>query len=71
MRTEVFATARYAKWVHDGTAPHTIVPRRAQVLRFEVGGHIVFARRVQHPGYRGNAFLSSAVRDEMVRENLL
>jgi hypothetical protein len=69
--TEVYATARYARWVHDGTRPHVIVPRRARVLRFEVGGRTVFARRVNHPGYRGNPFLQSSVRDEMARAKLL
>lgn len=33
-----------------GTRPHVIRPRRARVLRFPVGGRIVYARRVNHPG---------------------
>ncbi|MCM6777937.1 hypothetical protein NDR87_31435 [Nocardia sp. CDC159] len=70
VRLDVFATARHARYVHDGTRPHVITPRRAAVLRFEVGGRTVFARRVQHPGYRGNPFLSSAVRDELARAKL-
>ncbi|WP_218025960.1 hypothetical protein [Nocardia miyunensis] len=68
--TEVFATARYARFVHDPTRPHEIRPRSARMLRFEVGGRVVFARRVWHPGYKGNPFLTSAVRDEMARANL-
>lgn len=32
------------------TRPHVIVPVRAKALRFEVGGKVVFAQRVNHPG---------------------
>lgn len=69
--TEVFSTARYSRYVHDGTRPHAIVPRRARALRFEVGGRVVFAHRVWHPGYRGNPYLGSSVRDEMAKAKLL
>ncbi len=69
--TTVFATARYARWVHDGTRPHAITPRRAKALRFEIGGRIVFAKRVWHPGYRGSRFLSSSVRDELAKAKLI
>jgi hypothetical protein len=69
--TEVYATARYARYIESGTRPHVIVPRRARVLRFEIGGRVVFARRVNHPGYRGSRFLSSSVRDELTRAKLL
>lgn len=61
----VFATARHAKFVHDGTRAHAIVPLNARALRFEIGGRVVFARRVWHPGYAGNPFLRDAVNDEL------
>ncbi len=32
------------------TAPHDIVPDKAKVLAFVLGGAAVFARRVHHPG---------------------
>ena len=41
----------------EGTAPHIIEPKRAKVLRFEVGGQEVFASRVFHPGIRANPFI--------------
>lgn len=68
--TEVYATARYAGYVHDGTRPHEIVPRRAKALRFEIGGRVIFAKRVMHPGYIGNPYLASAVHGEMARAKL-
>lgn len=32
------------------TRPHIILPRNARALVFEVAGHTVFTRRVNHPG---------------------
>lgn len=57
----VSANTPYAAFVHEGTRPHVIVPVTASVLRFEVGGSVVFARRVNHPGNRANPFLSRAL----------
>jgi hypothetical protein len=50
-------------YVINGTRPHRIYPRRpGGVLRFTVGGKVVHARYVNHPGFRGNDFLSKALR---------
>jgi hypothetical protein len=46
-------TADYARPVEEGARPHVIRPRRAKVLRFVVGGRVVFAPIVNHPGSRG------------------
>ena len=52
----------YAAAVNDGSRPHVIRPRRAGgVLRFNVGGRIVYARYVNHPGTRGTHFLDKAL----------
>ncbi len=48
-------------FVHEGTRPHEIVPRRARVLAFTVGGEKVFATRVSHPGTRARPFLTSVL----------
>ena len=53
----------YAAMVNDGTRPHLIRPRTKQVLRFEVGGRVVFAKLVHHPGTRANPFLDRALRE--------
>lgn len=56
--------AFYGEFVRKGTAPHVIVPRRGKALRFMIGGQVVFARRVNHPGTAANPYnvraLSSA-----------
>lgn len=49
-----------------GTAPHEIVPRNAQFLRFALGGVIeVFAKKVQHPGTRPYLFMEQTVAEFM------
>lgn len=53
----------YAEYVNDGTRPHIIRPRRARALRFTVGGQVVYARVVRHPGTRANPFLDRALRE--------
>lgn len=59
----VGSDVEYAAMVNDGTRPHVIRPRRAQVLRFQVGGQVVFARVVNHPGTRPRPFLDRALRE--------
>jgi hypothetical protein len=41
-----------ANYQEYGTRPHIIRPRRRQALRFNVGGRVVFAKIVHHPGNR-------------------
>ena len=47
----------------NGTRPHIIRPRNPSgVLRFMVGGQVVYARYVNHPGTRRNDYLRDALR---------
>ncbi|MDD4984189.1 MAG: hypothetical protein PHQ43_00170 [Dehalococcoidales bacterium] len=48
--------AFYGYFVREGTAPHEIRPVRAKALRFQIGGQIVFARKVNHPGTAANPY---------------
>lgn len=50
-----------AHYVMNGTKPHEIRPRNKKVLRFTVGGTVVYARRVDHPGTKPNPFLWKAM----------
>ncbi|WP_448497847.1 hypothetical protein [Mycobacterium syngnathidarum] len=56
----VHAKADYALYVHEGSRPHLIRPRKAQALRFQIGGRTVFARLVRHPGTKARPFLRNA-----------
>lgn len=62
-RVTIEVNVDYATYVHDGTRPHIIRPRNAQVLRFRVGGQVVYARVVHHPGTRARPFLDRALRE--------
>lgn len=64
----------YAPYVVEPTQPHVIVPRSAKSLRFtaQTGG-VVFTKRVNHPGTRGNDFpktvlteMGPAIRDALL-----
>lgn len=54
---QVSTATEYAAYVEYGTNPHTIVPRRAKVLAFKIGGSMVFAKKVQHPGFSGRFYM--------------
>lgn len=36
--------------LENGTNPHTILPKRSNVLVFEINGETIYAKRVNHPG---------------------
>lgn len=49
-------------YVINGTPPHPIRPRPPKrALRFTIGGRVVFARHVNHPGTKPNDFLNKAL----------
>jgi hypothetical protein len=51
-----------ALYVIGGTRPHVIRPVQAKALRFTVGGQVVYAKVVMHPGTKPNNFLREALR---------
>lgn len=55
--------ASYARFLEFGTRPHEIRPRRARALRFSIGGRMIFARRVLHPGIRPRRFVQAAAEE--------
>jgi HK97 gp10 family phage protein len=56
-------TVPYAVYVEYGTLPHEIHPMFANVLRFDVGGKIVFTTVVHHPGTRPQPFIEQTAED--------
>lgn len=69
----VGSDVEYAGFVNDGTPPHDIRPignrasrrnpNRPGMLRFVVGGRVVYAREVRHPGTKAQPFLDRALRE--------
>jgi len=57
LKAEIGPTVPYAIFVERGTRPHIITPVRAHALRFEVGGEVIFARLVRHPGTKPQPFV--------------
>lgn len=54
------ARAPHAVFVQLGTRPHEIRPKNKKALRWASGGKFFFAGKVNHPGYRGDAYLINA-----------
>lgn len=57
----VFTTLPHAIYLHTGTKPHVIVPKRKKALRFVKNGAFIFARRVHHPGTKGDTYIYDAM----------
>jgi hypothetical protein len=57
--------APHALFVVFGTRPHVITPNKKKALRWVGPGGFVFAKKVNHPGYRGDDYMSEA-RDNAV-----
>ena len=54
--------APHVRFVHDGTRPHVIRPKDRMALRWPIAGGFAFSKKVNHPGYRGDAWMDRAAR---------
>jgi hypothetical protein len=59
--------APHALFVLFGTKPHKIQPKNKKALRWAGPGGFIFAKSVNHPGYRGDHYLNRAA-DEAIRQ---
>ena len=59
-RAEVGTDLEYGPHVEFGTSAHVIRPKNARSLRFKIGGRIIYAKSVKHPGTRAQPFLVPA-----------
>lgn len=53
--------AKYGPYVHEGYPPHIIEPRTKKALRWFADDEVYFAKRVNHPGFKGDPFLFEAL----------
>lgn len=67
VESDILAPLHYHPYLDAGTRPHEIRPKtittggaggrfRYAALRFVIGDRVIFARRVMHPGTRGDGF---------------
>ena len=59
---EVGATDSKAFMHHEGTKRHDIRSDTGRILRFNVGGKVVYVRKVDHPGTKPNPYLTVPMR---------
>jgi len=59
---KVTSTNPHTLLVHNGSRAHLIRPRNRRYLRFELGGRVFYTKLVRHPGYKGNPFMTEALR---------
>ena len=57
--------ASYGIFVHNGTKPHEIRAKNRKFLRWVVSSEFIFAKKVKHPGYKGDAFFELAIKQEV------
>lgn len=51
----------YAEQVEVGMEPTVIRPKNAKALKFEIGGKTIFAKKVNHPGFKGRHMFQRAI----------
>lgn len=55
-----WAGTSYGLFVHEGTKPHDIFPRKKKWLRWAVGDRFVFSKHVKHSGTKPDQFIYEA-----------
>lgn len=58
----VGSNLKYAAAHHEGTKPHEITGSVGRIMRFNVGGTVVYARKVNHPGTKPRKYLTTPMR---------
>jgi hypothetical protein len=69
-RASVQASAG-ARFLEAGAKPHPIKAKRVSVLKFNLRGQPMFAKRVKHPGARKQPFLRQSGRDALAKLDIL
>lgn len=62
---------KVARYLESGTKAHTIRPKSKSVLRFQSGGGLVFAKKVNHPGTKPIGYVAKEedlIEKEIVRK---
>ena len=60
-----------ARFLEAGAAPHELKARRVGVMKFNVRGQPMFARKAKHPGMRPQPFMHRSARDALADTPIL
>ena len=60
----LFALAKHARFIEEGTKAHDITAKRGGLLKFQINGRWISKRSVRHPGTKATHFMQRAVEDE-------
>lgn len=60
-----------ASFIDKGTKAHTIVPRKAEAMKFSVGGRTVFSKKVNKPRTSADPFARRAATEALRRHPIL
>lgn len=60
-----------AQILSKGSKPHVIRPRKARAMKFNAGGRVVFTKKVNHRGHKGNDFARRAASDALDRNPMV
>lgn len=58
----VGSNVKHAEVHHEGAKAHTIRAHQGRIMRFNVGGKVVYARKVSHPGSKPRKYLTIPMR---------
>src|SRR5690625_3566231 len=61
MYSTVGTSVKYALVQNDGSDPYDIFPRTASALMITIGGSVIFAKRVRHPGINGKIYIEKSI----------
>lgn len=61
LESTVSTNVKYALIQEEGSSPYDIYPSGARALRFVIGGTVIYAKSVHHPGVPGKHYVEQSI----------
>lgn len=61
LESKVSTNVVYALFQEEGTHPYDIYPSSASALQFQIGGKVIYAKSVHHPGVEGKRYVEQSI----------